>query len=287
MDRARRDRLCYWRRQSTTTETGNPFEASIMFRIVSLFLLSCMVISASQLSADDSHQYYEIRSYILGDNGDAEAIDQYLSGALLPALGRQEVGPIGVFTNSENDQSGQARIVVVIPHSSADAVATVKKKVEADSQYQSDAAAYLNRGPKDSPYQRIQSELLVSMDCMPQLAVAAGSLDNNERVYELRVYESANERLGNLKVDMFNSGEVPIFLDCGIQPIFIGQAIVGPQTPNLTYLTTYADEEARNAAWKAFRVHPDWNVLKVVAKYQGTVSRIDKFVLIPKSYSQM
>ena len=125
------------------------------------------------------------------------------------------------------------------------------------------------------------------MDCMKQLKVPDGSLDNQDRVYELRVYESPNERLGNLKVDMFNSGEVPIFLDCGIQPIFIGQAVVGPQTPNLTYLTMYPGEQARGDAWKAFRVHPDWNVLKEVAKYQGTVSRIDKFVLVPKSYSQM
>lgn len=258
-----------------------------MIRIVfSLFLLS-MVISSSSLSADQSQQYYEVRSYILGDNGDAAAIDQYLSQALLPALARQNVGPIGVFTNSENDQTGVAKIVVVIPYTSADQIASIKAKVEADPQYQTDAAAYLDRDPDNPPYQRIQSELLVSMDCLPQLKVPAGTLENENRVYELRVYESANERLGKLKVDMFNSGEVPIFLDCGIQPIFIGQALVGPQTPNLTYLTTYADEEARNAAWKAFRVHPDWLVLKEVAKYKGTVSRIDRFVLVPKSYSQM
>lgn len=63
--------------------------------------------------------------------------------------------------------------------------------------------------------------------------------------------------------------------------------MIGPRTPNLTYLTVYANEQARNAAWKAFRVHPDWLVLKEVAKYKGTVSHIDKFVLVPKSYSQM
>ena len=258
-----------------------------MNRTRSLFFLSFAVLSAFRLSADDSTQYYEVRSYLLGDQGDAGAIDDYLSKALLPALGRQNVGPIGVFTNSDNDESHSARIVVVIPHPSADSMVTVRNKVEADAQYQADAKAYLSRDPDDAPYQRIQSELLVSMACMPQLKVPDGSLDNQDRVYELRVYESPNERLGNLKVDMFNSGEVPIFLDCGIQPIFIGQAVVGPQTPNLSYLTMYPSEEARGKAWKAFRVHPDWNVLKKIAKYQGTVSRIDKFVLVPKRYSQM
>ena len=254
--------------------------------VLSLIPLLCAMSTVS-LRADDSHQYYEVRSYVLGETGDVDAIDTYLSEALLPALGRQDVGPVGVFTNSADDESGKARIVVVIPYASADAIKTINAKVEADEQYKSAAKAYLDRDPKDSPYQRIQSELLISMDCMKQLKVPAGSLDNKDRVYELRVYESANERLGNLKVDMFNSGEVPIFLDCGIQPIFIGQAVVGPQTPNLTYLTMYPSEPARLKAWEAFRSHPDWSVLKRVEKYKGTVSHIDKFVLVPKSYSQM
>lgn len=258
-----------------------------MNRIVLSLIPFICGLSSSCLTADDSHQYYEVRSYVLGDDGDADAIDAYLSGALLPALGRQSVGPVGVFTNSANDETGKPRIVVVIPYATADAIKTIHAKVAADDQYQSAASAYLNRGPRDSPYQRIQSELLISMDCMKQLRVPAGTLDNKDRVYELRVYESANERLGNLKVDMFNSGEVPIFLDCGIQPIFIGQAVVGPQTPNLTYLTMYPSEPARIKAWQAFRSHPDWSVLKQVAKYKGTVSHIDKFVLVPKSYSQM
>jgi hypothetical protein len=86
---------------------------------------------------------------------------------------------------------------------------------------------------------------------------------------------------------MFNAGEVPIFLDCKIQPIFIGQAVIGGLTPSLTYLTSYANEDARTEAWKAFRAHPDWKTLSAEAKYQGTVNRIDKYVLVAKPYSQM
>ena len=86
---------------------------------------------------------------------------------------------------------------------------------------------------------------------------------------------------------IFHSGEVPIFLDSGIQPIFIGQGVVGPFTPSLSYLTVYPNEEARLKAWKAFRAHPDWHVLKAVPKYAGTVSKIHKYVLVPKPYSQM
>lgn len=237
--------------------------------------------------AVDARQFYEVRSYVLGDKGDSAAIDRYLRDALIPALERQGVGPIGAFTNAPEDKTGSERIVVVIPYADPNEMVAVQQAVEADSQYQSDAEEYLSRGPRQPPYERIQGELLRAMQCMKQLNVPEGTLENSERVYELRIYESANERLGNLKVEMFNAGEVPIFLDSGIQPIFIGQCVVGPHTPSLTYLTVYENEQARGKAWQAFREHPDWKVLSKVPKYRGTVSRIHKYVLDPKPYSQM
>ena len=237
--------------------------------------------------AADGSQYYEVRSYILSDRSDREAIDSYLRDAYLPSLGRLGIGPVGVLTNSPEDQSGSARIVVVIPYESPEQIATVKKQIAADAQYQAASQPLFGRDSKNPAYDRIQSELLVAMDCMPKLSVAADSLSNDDRVYELRTYESPSEHFGDLKVDMFNNGEVPIFLDCGIQPIFIGQGLIGPQTPNLTYLTTYPNEAARVKAWEAFKVNPAWQVLKEVGKYKGTVSHIDKYILVPKPYSQM
>ena len=82
--------------------------------LLSTFLLLGVLLSMPA-NADDSHQYYEIRSYVLNESSDAAVIDNYLRDALLPALGRQQIGPVGVFANSANDQTGQPRIIVVIP----------------------------------------------------------------------------------------------------------------------------------------------------------------------------
>lgn len=246
---------------------------------------AAVVTSAGQATADG--QLYEVRSYLLGEDPDDAAIDQFLSQALLPALERQKIGPVGVFGNSPSDQSGSPRLVVIIPYDNAAQLANVKRALAADLEYQAAAKDYLSRAADNPPYQRITSELLIPMDSMPKLKVPEGTTENSDRVYELRLYESPNERLGDLKVDMFNSGEVDIFFDCGIQPVFLGQCILGPQAPSLTYLTVYPNEEARLEAWKAFRTHKDWQVMKVDPKYQGTVSKIDKYVLLPKPYSQM
>ncbi len=260
-----------------------------MLRSLSLLplMIALGMVTASPALSDDSREYYEVRTYLLGDDGDEAAVDAYLRDALLPALARKDIGPVGVFTNTPTDESASPRIVVVIPYDAPERMTEAAAAVEADPEYQEAAKEYLARGPKDPPYQRIQSELLVAMDAMRQLSIPSGTLENDDRVYELRVYESANERLGNLKVNMFNSGEVPIFLDCGIQPIFLGQCMIGPQMPSLTYLTVYPNEQARGEAWDAFRVHPDWKVLSEDPKYAGTVSRIDKFVLVAKPYSEM
>ena len=86
---------------------------------------------------------------------------------------------------------------------------------------------------------------------------------------------------------MFNDAELDIFLKCDIQPVFMGQALVGSQTPNLTYMTIYDDAKTRDACWKKFIEHPEWAVLKEVKRYLGTVSKIDKSDWVPKPYSQL
>jgi hypothetical protein len=62
---------------------------------------------------------------------------------------------------------------------------------------------------------------------------------------------------------------VPIFLDCGIAPVFMGHALIGEKMPNLTYMTVYDDDAALGVAWGNFVKHPDWQVLKEVKRYQG------------------
>ena len=56
----------------------------------------CFLTSPSNIKAE----LYEVRGYILGDNGDEESVDEYLSHALIPALKRHGIGPVGAFTLS-------------------------------------------------------------------------------------------------------------------------------------------------------------------------------------------
>jgi hypothetical protein len=235
-----------------------------------------------------SNQHYEWVHYQQVDKAQLVQFDQYLEKALLPALNRQGISPVGVFEEVPSDAAqATTAIHLLLPLEQSQQVFQVVPKLAGDSQFLETAAAYLNADPKKPFYGRMRTEVLVAFDCMPKLKVPSQKAERRDRLFELRTYESSNEKMGMLKVEMFNNGEVPIFLDCGIQPVFFGQALLGDRLPNLTYMTVYDNSAARDAAWIKFREHPEWKKLSGVEKYQGTVSKIHKTDLIPRPYSQL
>lgn len=246
-----------------------------------------MAVTVNLASAEETaREFYEVRTYQLGENGNPAALDAYLEKALLPALQRQGIGPVGVLFDPQAEPANQ-QVTVVIPYNSPAQLPEVQAALASDEAYQKAGKDYLELPVDQAPFSRIRSELLIAFESMPRLEAPTESIaPKDERVYELRTYESATEQKGIVKVHMFNNGEIPIFLDCGIQPVFFGQAIVGPNCPNLTYLTVYPTDEARQAGWKAFVAHPDWATLKVKPEYANTVSKIEKAVLKAKPYSQ-
>jgi hypothetical protein len=251
----------------------------------------CVILAAgcvsSRAARAEGNQILELRTYTLVDSAAEKKLDAYLEQALLPALLRQGLGPIGVFGQSGESEDGGIKVMVLVPGPDVESVTSATAKLSQDERYQQAAAGYLNNPAKEPIVKRIQSELLLSFDVWPKVVVPQQKNNNAPRLFELRIYESPTEKRGQLKVEMFNSGEVPIFLDCGVAPVFMGQALIGDKMPNLTYMTVYDSEAAREAAWKKFVKHPAWQTLSKIKKYDGTVSTIHKSDWRPKPYSQL
>ena len=107
-----------------------------------------------------------------------------------------------------------------------------------------------------------------------------------DRIYELRSYESPSEAYFKNKVDMFNAGgEVKLFKRLGFNAVFYGEVLSGPKMPNLMYMTTFANQESRDAHWKEFVDAPEWKELISMSKYDNNVSHIDITFLYPTEYS--
>jgi hypothetical protein len=239
--------------------------------------------AAAAEAAPHAREYYELRTYTLKD-GKQPLLDDYLSKAFIPALGRFGIGPVGVFT--EKPDAGAAAVYVLIVFRSPDQAATLSARLAADEEHQKAAAAYLAAPASDPVYERIEISLHGAIDAMPKLEKPDTA---KPHLLNLRIYESHNERAARKKIEMFNEHELPIFRRVGLNPVFFGETLIGSKMPNLTYMLVFPDDAERQAAWNRFKMDDDWKKLKAVPEYadKEIVSHITNKILTPAPYSQI
>ena len=107
------------------------------------------------------------------------------------------------------------------------------------------------------------------------------------RIFELRVYHSPTQRQLRLLHERFAGPEIKIFHRVGIHPILYSTTAIGPNMPNLTYLTPFATLGEREKAWDAFGRDPDWiKVRKESVERGGQITnQISITLLRPTDYS--
>ena len=232
-------------------------------------------------SSESAPDYYEIRTYHLDTKEKQSLVADYLKNAAFPAWKRLHLGPIGVFT--EIGKEATPSMHVVLTYSSLKQFASARTDLEADTGYQSAAAKYNAAKIENPTFIRIESSLLVAFAGMPKIAPQT----SKPRVLELRIYESHSEAKARSKVDMFNDGEIPIFENVGLRPVFFGETLIGRNVPNLKYMLQTEDLNANQAGWKRFVVDPDWVKMRDLPQYADTVSKITKIYLKPTDYSEI
>jgi hypothetical protein len=191
------------------------------------------------------------------------------------------MGPVGVF--AETGEDATPSIYTLVPFDSFTRVSSLGEQLAADDAFLSAAEDFLNT-PKDAPaYDRIVNQLMIAFRGFPRVVVPA----QQERIFELRIYESHNEHKAQLKIEMFNDAEFDIFRRVGLKGVFFGETLFGANLPNLAYMLVYADMAEHERAWQAFRADSQWIELRDRERYRDTVSKIVSRFLRPMSYSQI
>ena len=259
-----------------------------MKTINQLLLLFFCGISFLSSGAAPKREYYEIRIYSFKEKSQEENIDKYLKDAFLPALHRAGIAKVGVFKPIETDTTYGKRIYVLIPYSSLEEFTKLPEVLQKDQKFAAAGSQYLDAPYDNPPYTRIQKILLKAFVGQPQLVPPQLTAPPSERFYELRSYESHTEKIHQNKVKMFNDGdEVGLFKRLGFNAVFYGEVISGSKMPNLMYMTTFENREARDEHWNAFRDDPQWKKLSVMPEYQHNVSKNEQTYLRPTSYSDI
>jgi|JI6StandDraft_1071083.scaffolds.fasta_scaffold01656_11 hypothetical protein len=227
-------------------------------------------------------EYVEIRKYSLKSPEKQAVLEAYLKDAAIPALNRLGVSHVGVFLPEKPEP--KPAVYVVLRYASLDQF-TKSTELLADAAVQQAGADYLGAPATDAVYERVESWLTKGIEGMPAVAVPA----KGNQVYQLRIYESHNEKAGKKKIEMFNIGELDIFKRCGMAPVFFGETVIGPLMPNLTHMLVFSDMAAKDQGWNKFRVDPDWVKLKTTPGFgdKEIVSSITNIMLVPAPYSQI
>jgi len=263
------------------------------------FLTSSLAASALALNTADTiypaqttpdargREYYELRAYRLVSGPQQKLMDGFLAEALIPALNRLGIKPIGTFDLYIGPQTPTT--YVLMPSASLDSLVTAELHLAEDEQYQKAGQAFLHAPATAPAYDRVESSLMIAFEGHPTLTVPPVTAQHGSRVFQLRTYESPSNADHRRKVEMFNSGEYAVFEKAGFWQVFYGDTLIGARMPNLTYMLSFPDLAELNAKWKAFGSDPDWKKLSTSPQfsYEAIVSNIANLILNPKSYSQI
>ncbi|HEY7180613.1 MAG TPA: NIPSNAP family protein [Blastocatellia bacterium] len=252
--------------------------------------LAASVASAANVPAvgAESNHFYDLRIYELRNDIQPARLQEFFQNQVLPMMKRHGVGPVGCFNVISGLRSPS--LVVVIDYKSLADMQSAMEAMRGDKEFVKAWQAF--DSANEMPYTRYDSTLLKAFDSHPKIEIPpAGKEDEKRppRVFELRTYESRSGVSLRHKIDMFNQEEIKIFRDCGFATVFFGEAVAGARLPHLTYMLGFDDMAAREKAWDAFRVNPDWARVKNKPGWTDpeAVSNIHASFLRPTAFSQI
>jgi len=233
--------------------------------------------------AEARQEFYQLRTYTLR-NGPQPALTQgYFERALIPALNRLEMAPVGAFKLDIGPET--PTYYVLIPATSVEGLVTLDARLGSDAEYIKAAAGFRDAPAQAPAFVRAERSLLVAFAGWPKLVAPK----KEKRIFQLRTYESPSQAAHARKVQMFNEAEIAIFTRTGLKAVFFGDTLIGTRMPNLTYMLTFADMAELTQRWAAFGADPEW---KELSHRPGNtdaeiVSNISNLYLSPLSCSQI
>ena len=242
--------------------------------------------SLSRRARNTARQFIEVRKYTVKDADKRAKLIEILDNALIPALNRQELKPVGVLIpKAERGEAKYAlNVFVIVPHKTTESFVNVNARLVADGTYRKAAAPIFETTSKDPVYTDCETFLLHCLPTIPTLETPALGPD---RVYQMRLYRSFNIDRNDAKMKMFyQGGELPLFREVEMNPIFFGDILAGTRMPAFLYMIGFASPAKQDAAWKAFIAHPKWAAMKDLPEYADTATEIDNIMLLPSPGSQ-
>jgi hypothetical protein len=251
------------------------------------FVTSAIAMAGVALSggaqAQPAKEFYQLRKYSLRTGPQLALTQNYFEHALIPALNRRSITPVGAFKLDIGPET--PTYYLLIPAASVETLATLDQQLADDAEFLKASAPFWAAPASAPAFDRVEISLLSAFAGWPKLVAPK----TEKRIFQLRTYESASHAAHIHKVQMFNEAEIAIFTRSGLAPVFFGDALIGARTPSLTYMLTFADVGDLNKKWSVFGSDPAWKELshKPGNTDPEIVSNISNLYLSPLSCSQI
>ena len=254
------------------------------------FVTSAIAMAGAALSVGDglamassAREFYQLRKYALQTGPQLALVQNYFEHALIPALNRLAMAPVGAFKLDIGPET--PTYYLLIPSNSVEALVTLDLRLTEDAEFMKAGAAFWGAPASAPAFERVESWLMSAFAGWPKIVAPKGE----KRIFQLRTYESATYAGHVLKVQMFNEAEIGVFVRTGLAPVFFGDTLIGSRMPSLTYMLTFADVADLNAKWNVFVNDPAWKELSHRPQYADAeiVSNISNLYLSPLGCSQI
>ena len=216
-------------------------------------------VAAMALNAQDarpqSARCFLLESYLLKGGSQGPRLAAYLQEARVGMAARLKT-PAPALILEALVAAHMPQVLVVSGYASLDQLGESKHAWRQDAQARAALAKW--EAGDEAPYETRNEIVLEAAAYSPAFPPAAGDPAKPPRVYELRTYHSPTERQLQALHERFAGPEIQIFHRSGIHPVLYSSTYIGPDQPNLTYLTPFDDLAAREKAWAAFGADPEW-----------------------------
>jgi hypothetical protein len=254
----------------------------------SIIFLTILYFDLHAQTKTSNNTYFELRVYHFSNSQQEDILNNFMQNQLIPYLHSSGINNIGVFKSVANDTASDKRFYVFIPFKSFKHWEKYLHRSKLNDPAVYGNNQYANAVNSNPSYTRMETVFLRAFKFMPKLSAVKLKALQSEKIYELRSYESAGERLFQNKVHMFNEGgEIDIFTRLGFNAVFYGEVIHGDKMPNLMYMTSFANMKDRDEHWAAFRIDSAWKTLSAKKEYEKNVSKIEIIFLKSTNYSDL
>jgi hypothetical protein len=248
--------------------------------------MSALLTSQSRAAEPESaRSFLELKTWKLhnSDENQAKRMSEYFEAGLFPALTRAGAKPVAALSNLIGPDGPY--LVTITQYASLAAMQSVLDKLAADEAY-GKALQQLSAGA-GVPFVTIESTLLHSLAVIPEPIIPGDAVGRPARIFELRTYQNQSAIAQQKKAAMFNGGEIATFQRLGMKPVFIGESVVGPRQPNITYMLSFDNLDGREKHWQQFGSDPQWKTISAPAELKDSqiVANISNVILRPLPFS--